>query len=412
MTLSAIDFAAERMHLLTVMTDLMQPVLWLILLLGFALASAHLLTMLGTRWGDKRVSPKALTFSIAIHLSLAVAVIACIPEYRQHILLIVEEDPPVQVQLEQILDEEPMALGTPGNSPVWEKIPAQMRSEVTRSPSNPQGNQAEVGLADNRFTDSPRVDNRLAAVIENHRVPETSPLPQAPESMPEATVQEIEAPRDPSAIPLTLEDPTAESRIETLIPSQAMRRSPAATPSLMADSPVERPLPMPMQGTVDRHSPEIDPTRMLSSIAGVVTDESPLRAVSEPDDIVRRTGPAPVPIPMDAVGAQALPSPNPGSTPAAGAPRVARTRSRAPANTANDGANTEVDAVHRVFTHGEPIGPSTVPSERVVNIGGSPFEFGSPELNLPRDSDGLPGTREHRRRCVYRPSIRCGLNKT
>ena len=40
---------------------------------------AHLLIMLGTRWGDRRVTSKALFFSVAVHISLAFGIIAMVP---------------------------------------------------------------------------------------------------------------------------------------------------------------------------------------------------------------------------------------------------------------------------------------------------------------------------------------------
>ncbi|HVJ87084.1 MAG TPA: hypothetical protein VM452_15625, partial [Caulifigura sp.] len=53
--------------------------------LGFVAASIHLLTMLGTRWGNRRVSAKAMFFSVAVHLCLVLGLIALIPENRKRV---------------------------------------------------------------------------------------------------------------------------------------------------------------------------------------------------------------------------------------------------------------------------------------------------------------------------------------
>jgi len=107
-----LDMTEQLRHVLDVMLAILQPALWMLLCVGFVLASAHLLTMLGTRWGDRRVSPKALFFSVAIHLSLGVAVVAMIPEYRHHILSLGQEDPPpVTVELLAPVDPTEAYMG-------------------------------------------------------------------------------------------------------------------------------------------------------------------------------------------------------------------------------------------------------------------------------------------------------------
>jgi prenyltransferase beta subunit len=50
-------------------------VLWALLIFAFLFASVHLLTMFVTRWGDRRVTGKALLFSLMLHFALLVGVV-------------------------------------------------------------------------------------------------------------------------------------------------------------------------------------------------------------------------------------------------------------------------------------------------------------------------------------------------
>ena len=50
-------------------------VLWAILVSAFVFASIHLVTMFLTRWGDRRVTGKALFFSLLLHFGLFMAVV-------------------------------------------------------------------------------------------------------------------------------------------------------------------------------------------------------------------------------------------------------------------------------------------------------------------------------------------------
>jgi Squalene-hopene cyclase C-terminal domain len=50
-------------------------VLWAILISAFVFASVHLVTMFVTRWGDRRVTGKALLFSLLLHFGLLMAVV-------------------------------------------------------------------------------------------------------------------------------------------------------------------------------------------------------------------------------------------------------------------------------------------------------------------------------------------------
>ena len=51
-----------------------KEVLWALLIVAFLFASVHLVTMLLTRWGDRRVTGKALLFSLMLHFAFFVTV--------------------------------------------------------------------------------------------------------------------------------------------------------------------------------------------------------------------------------------------------------------------------------------------------------------------------------------------------
>ena len=53
--------------------------LWLSLCAGLLFASMHLLSMLATRWGDRNITSKSLIFSVLVHLSFSLGVIAFHP---------------------------------------------------------------------------------------------------------------------------------------------------------------------------------------------------------------------------------------------------------------------------------------------------------------------------------------------
>ena len=53
-----------------------KEVLWGLLICAFLFASVHLVTMFLTRWGDHRVTGKALLFSLMLHFAFLVSVVA------------------------------------------------------------------------------------------------------------------------------------------------------------------------------------------------------------------------------------------------------------------------------------------------------------------------------------------------
>ena len=53
-----------------------KEVLWIVLICACLFASVHLVTMFVTRWGDHRVTGKALLFSLMLHFAFLMSVVA------------------------------------------------------------------------------------------------------------------------------------------------------------------------------------------------------------------------------------------------------------------------------------------------------------------------------------------------
>ena len=79
MLLAAADAAQTIGELLGTSPDIAAKVLWGCLLAGLFCASIHLVTMLVTRWGDNDPSQKSLVFSILVHVSCALGLVAISP---------------------------------------------------------------------------------------------------------------------------------------------------------------------------------------------------------------------------------------------------------------------------------------------------------------------------------------------
>ncbi len=97
----ALDLTAQLWPLLELVLAIFQPAVVLLLCAGVVVASMHLFAMLGTQWGHRRVTGKALIFSLGIHASLICGVIALIPEYQPQIFRTAFEDQhPVDVTMD------------------------------------------------------------------------------------------------------------------------------------------------------------------------------------------------------------------------------------------------------------------------------------------------------------------------
>lgn len=317
--IAALDLHNQVNHLYTLVLAIYQPVFFILLILGFVLASAHLLTMLGTRWGDRRTSPKALFFSIAIHILLGGGIIAMIPEYRQRVFASISDLQELKIDIKSPeLDpgERELAHTENGKLPVWDQLPELQPSELERfqvpansaSPDEPIWEKPEP----TPFNPSP--------VVDTSRIPETAnPLPEQMRASVDAPVQpNIPDFAQPESIPQT-------SRSEPT-PSAANTRSKLTTTETESPEQIE-----PRPGMVEKVLPNLnlDPTR------SPLLDTSPLANIQKAPDaaeLQRRTGPAPTTPLEDLGGREQTGRPNPAMNTSPVAPNLVRTPLRTPAD--------------------------------------------------------------------------------
>jgi hypothetical protein len=97
----ALDLSAQLWPLLELVLAIFQPAVVLLLCGGVVVASMHLFAMLATQWGNRRVTGKALIFSLGIHGSLIFGVVALIPEYQpRFIRTLFDEEHAVDVTMD------------------------------------------------------------------------------------------------------------------------------------------------------------------------------------------------------------------------------------------------------------------------------------------------------------------------
>jgi hypothetical protein len=342
-----IDLQQERWELMQLAVAIWQPVLVLILCLGLVLAFAHLLTMLGTRWGKRRVSLKALLFSIVVHLTLAAGIISLLPEATTASLsrspyneppTKQERDVPEKFKVQQVF-EQPLARTTPLDAPrpVWEQITEALPQHVERTP-------AEFTLPPESPTERP-LPEPIAAAPQ----PEITPLPVSEPVLPTPTAAQPEsAPSAPAADMLQATAVAAEARPDLPAPTEARTRSEAVATAFGESEAVERPSP----GTVDRVSADVDPNRDITSVAGFQGEMANLQRNDEAAAIERREGPAPSTLNVPEAGIGQIENDDRGQSGAGFRPQMARERTPA-----RQGRETIDEPVERYRPDGVP-GPS------------------------------------------------------
>jgi hypothetical protein len=318
--LAALDLQQEFWHLLRLVIALLQPVLVLILLGGLVLAAGHLLTMIGTRWGDHRASSKAMFFSVAMHLLLVGSLIALIPEYRA-------------IEFLQMAgrDLEPIRVNVPaGNStdvedrqdagPAGNGLNAQMR--MIASGHGPEWSRFQLP------PEAPAEMTKLEKPTEPIEQPQASApdRPQPVEPVPSAQPETVAAAPEPAARmePRPVPEPEAaplpqQKQPETGPPGERNR---STFPQIATDT--ARNLERPDQGRADRPAPELTMNRQHSDSMVIDSPDAQLR---RPDEMLTSRSDVPAPVGPDPqmLGQTAPPMP-PSST----IPRRERLENRAP----------------------------------------------------------------------------------
>lgn len=371
LTFAELDLAGEFRHLAGIVLSMLQPLLVLFLCVSFIFALAHLMIMLGTRWGDRRVTSKALFFSIAVHISLAFGIIALVPEYRQRFLLSMpseEETPVIRIETLPLEADIPSELDQPGNTPVWEEMADLPSPETTRiaRTTDPQVDP---------FSPKPEFESA------ERPTPDASYMPLETEVLPQQRPEAEAGPMEIAAIPLPVEDPVAEARPEVEFPSTAQQRSPVVANATPESAEAERP----ELGMVERLTPDFDPQATPMGLDVPVLQDAPLRDENPDMEITRREGPAPAMLPSDFPGIEESDPTQSATNTAPGPPQVARERTRSPQNITDSG-------VQRVRPGTRPQLPDST-GDPIASITGSAGAGSMIPNDLPgiRDSDNSSG---------------------
>lgn len=382
MIVCRIDLAAEKWELARLAAAIFQPALLILLAGGLVLASAHMLTMLGTRWGRRRVSQKALVFSIVVHLSLISGILAVWPEALPagsamlrrrpakppapppeafHVITEFDADPP-----ENVPD---MAAGA--QRPVWNQV----TDTVTPAPERTQPeivpfDQPPPDVRPESVTPSPS-DIAIATPLPNPEPvrPELIDVGEPPPVIKLPATANIPLPAPPESRPAQ-EEPAAP-----VVERSRLDRTPDSIANLSDPGTIQRPEAAPVERLTPQ--PNLDPAR---SVAGEFAEQAALRNVAEELEIVRPEGPIPAEIPTPEADPALAPTTANEETPLR--PSMTRTRVAAPNSTAAEPATpTGVERIRptipdaapvrteRPLTASDPIARSEIPSIERPQLG-------------------------------------------
>lgn len=291
MILAEVDFNSAAWHFGRLLIAIFQPVLILLLILGFVLASAHLLTMIGTRWGDRRTQSKALFFSIGLHLLLAFGLIALLPEYRQRIItdIVGIDDEPIRIIATPERSEMEASDTEGGNTPIWDQIKPSQTSDWERFDA-PAPDLAMVDNALERPSEEIDLQPELA--------PDSSVLPSESLPVPEQEIAADQGELQEATVEVEAQALETDTRSEEQTFSAMQDRSPRSLIGEQTELDVTRP----NQGSVDRIAVEPSLDRPSESLQNMVAPEAVLPEANLADQINRREGPAPADANPDLLG--------------------------------------------------------------------------------------------------------------
>ncbi|MGE4001286.1 MAG: hypothetical protein AB7I48_13810, partial [Planctomycetaceae bacterium] len=322
MTAGEFNSAAPVHQMWELLLTILQPVFWAALCVGFILAGAHFLTMLATRWGEKRVSGKALLFSLAVHVSMGCGVVAMIPEYRGRLLRFLDDNAPVPIQIQSVVYESPQSTRelSPGNTPVWDQLPDTTLDDLARFDRTQEPPEPDQGPL-------PRPE---PIQLDQRPLKDVTILPDQPAERPEQQMAAVEGLQEQAVLPLNAESPESIAREDVSVPSAQRDRRDLAAPTPVQDSPLDKP----KLGAVDRVRPDFVPEPDLASIAAQTQEPAPLQKREDDADIRNREGPAPASLDVEETGRLEA-SPLAATSSPSGSSEASRTRTQLPA-TAND----------------------------------------------------------------------------
>jgi hypothetical protein len=275
-----------------------QSVLWGILIGAAILSLLHLITMFATRWGDHRVTGKALLFSLMLHFGCLVGVVTVAPAPPA----LPPGDPDGGEQAHRVVIRSVKAdadrdlgagadVGESGQIPVWDRIPvAKNIKQLGRERKLPP---AAAAPSVDRLAQSlkspelPLPDS--AALPDVPQPPSATPVQVAPSTQKQtAQTPEIETPKaaplakaDSATAPKPAERSTAPTTAATtverqsiappdpsLVPSDSGRLEPSTSPDSPAPVPQATVANVPSAETTRRDAAPA-PTPQIDRNAGV-----------------------------------------------------------------------------------------------------------------------------------------------
>ncbi len=157
-----------------------EGMLWCLMLVALVIATFDLVTMLLTRWGDRRATTKSLIFSLLVHISCGLGIVIVHPAPAT----VAREEPgesPQRIQIKHLAEEnitESQATDQ-AQKPVWEQLPTPEKTEIARVErpvndippvENPQRPVAEITQPEIKLPKTPTPATE----------PENTPTPERP----------------------------------------------------------------------------------------------------------------------------------------------------------------------------------------------------------------------------------------
>ncbi len=340
--LAAAEFVERLASMIGQPVEIVETVLWSTLATALALAMLHLITMLVTKWGDKSLGWKSLVFSLLIHLSCMFGLVAVNPPDSISTTKAADREPlprerfiKIQPQFDPAGTDEPVNLPTAakGNTRVWEKLPDAPGQDLVRTTRSPLELKPSEGPE--------RRPEPLTAPDIPNDVADRSVPPDQPEVKPELKlVGEKNPTRVEAAAPLRIDDPTAEARPESRLPSFAPTKRGGSSGAGAQSTTVAR---QPGANSTERITQPNDSVGPLTlpdtSPIGPTTNVSPSPAGSATTSTgPRKTGPAPATVPGD--GDNASPGKSTAGNGSPGFSPFSRSKSRNVRGQANGGADS------------------------------------------------------------------------
>jgi hypothetical protein len=264
---------------------------WAALAIAAASAVAHIATMLGTRWGDRAVSFKALLFSLLTHAALFCAIFAVGPRLDRLGTFEGEEEKeernePIRIQEIRPNPGESSLTSEPQDAPIWDRPaerPETLPQTLSERPSEIPQNIETVRSVE----PSPPPDRAIPAPVE---------LPDAPTASPDVVRATAPEMTPAAAEPPKIEEETAEARTADRPPLARTDRTPAAEAG--EGTPVERSA---LPTATDRMAPDFDPDRQLAGLEKPETPADLPAAEVESDPLKIERSAAPLPAAPDEV---------------------------------------------------------------------------------------------------------------